>query len=701
LESVDWSERPLRILDFIPPDPDRYETLELNEQFRIRKELGFNAEHVEVHDISLGEAGITFYPSEHAVQVRKNILGEISKSYQSLGIYPIVYFNVHWLAPSFCEKRPEWLQRSEDGRMIPSAYGAGGYSCINSPFREYTFSTLRTLAQFNIRGVFLDGPVFRIEGCYCNSCKQLFMRQYGYAMPLGRAMSLKERIDLFEFKKTSIARFMKECNEILKSVKPDSIIYMNSPQCVPTKYCSRDNRLTVPYQDMLLAEGGFLQGNLRESPIWKPAMTAMLLESQAQGKPYCVAIAGRLAPWSRYLLSAPETWISHAMAVAHGANTWYGIYNDNNRDPRMETVKQINQFLEKNEVYYTKTKSTARIALLWSYPTANYYQSSAEETDFTDSQYDLEDQKKADARLAFLGWFDALSRSRILFDVIDEVSLIDGSLAKYDLLILPNTSCMSEQEARSIRAFVQRGGKLISSFDTSLYDEFGRRRSAPLLADVMGICKIIDVSEFKYDHISVLPDEVLTKGIDQSLIPAAPLGLHVIPSAKADTVMCYREKQVSRYCELPAVTKQPYIIRQSYGRGYSIYFSGNIDQFYYSHALTEYRKLMSNAVHSLVPSRVHITMETELESLHISLRQQPRRLILHLINYTGSMTRPIAQVMPLRNLHVQISEVNNPVQKVHCLRLNQAVPFEQDGERISFTVPEVWEYEVVAIEWEG
>lgn len=49
---------------------------------------------------------------------------------------------------------------------------------------------------------------------------------------------------------------MKEIREALKSVNEEAIIYMNSPQLAPTRLCSRDNRLTIPYQDMLLAEGG-------------------------------------------------------------------------------------------------------------------------------------------------------------------------------------------------------------------------------------------------------------------------------------------------------------------------------------------------------------------------------------------------------------------------------------------------------------
>lgn len=703
MKQLVWYKKPLRIVDFVPPDPDRYESMDLHEHFRIRKDLGFNVEHVEVHDVQLGEACIMYYPSEYAMEVRKNILKVISDSYGELGIYPIVYFNVHWLSPSLAEKHPGWFQRNAGGGIIIPGYGTGGYACINSPYREYAFGTLKILGQYNIRGVFLDGPVLIENGCFCEACKQQFEEQYGY--PLSEANvkgsdRLKQK-DFFDFKRHSIARFMKESKEALKSVKPDALIYMNSPQLAPTKFCSRDNRLTVEHQDMLLAEGGFLHGDLRQTPIWKPAATAMLLETQSQGKPYCVAISGRQAPWSRFLLSGPETWITYAMSVAHGADTWYGTYNDNNRDARMETVREINAFLEQNEAYYTETRSTADIALLWSYPTANFYQSTAEVTDFTAARENTEEAKKGDARGSFMGWFDALSRSRVPFDLLDEAALTDGTLNRYRLLILPNTSCMSEEEAEAIRCFVNAGGNLISSFDTSLYDEFGNARKQPALADVTGIQNVEQADQFKYDHITVESGNSLLEGIDQSHIPAAPLGMRVRPVEGAESLLYFREKQLARYCELPALTFNPYIVKHVYGKGNSIYFAGNIDLLYYTHALPEYRLLMKNTVLSLVDIPVQLETENPVESIHLSLRKQEGRMLLHLINYTGSMTRPIASILPLQNIRgtVEIPDFN--VRKVRTLRSGRELSFERDNGKIRFMLPRLEIYEVVVLEQEA
>ncbi|PWW28237.1 putative glycosyl hydrolase-like family 6 (GHL6) protein [Cytobacillus oceanisediminis] len=697
MQTITWKDRPLRIVDCIPPAPDIYEKIDLPKQFKIRQELGFNCEHIEVHDVAEGESGITYYPSDCAIQVRKNILQEISNSYETLGINPIVYFNVHWLAEPLAKRYPEWQQKNKENDVIPSAYGKGSYTCINSRFREYAFQTIRNLTQYAIQGIFLDGPFFRIEGCYCKECKELFFKEYGYPIPHWSKASNKEKQELFQFKRYSIARFMKEANATLKKVKPDSMIYMNSPQLVPTKYCSRDNRLTVKYQDMLLAEGGFLGEDLRKVPIWKPAATAQLLETQADGKPYCVAIAGRLAPWSRYLLSHAETWLTHAMAVSHGANTWYGIYNDNNQDRRMGTVKEINRFLRINEKYFTDTKSMATIALMWSYETANVYQSSAEETDFTTGQEELADEEKGDSRGSFIGWYDALSRGKIPFDVIDDTSIIDGSFQKYELIILPNVSVMNPEQAEQIERYVKEAGKIISSFDTSLYDEYGMRRAKPLLSNILGIERIEGINNSKYDHIEIDKESHLTEGIDQTVIPAASLGTKIIPAAKTNLCMHYRRKQKSRYCELPEITSYPYIVHHSYGSGKSIYFTANVGKFYESFALPEYRILMNNAVRELVNVPVLVKTTTPNEAIHLSLRKKgEKQILLHLVNYTGSMIRPISDVIPLTDVQIEL-KAELRVSDVKALRKNEQLKFHQEEGTIFIQLDFLLEYEVVVV----
>jgi len=43
-------------------------------------------------------------------------------------------------------------------------------------------------------------------------------------------------------------------------------------------------------------------------------------------------------------------------------------------------------------------------------------------------------------------------------------------------LILPNIAALSDAQCTQLRAFVQRGGGLVATYETSLYNEWGTQR---------------------------------------------------------------------------------------------------------------------------------------------------------------------------------------------------------------------------------
>ncbi len=87
------------------------------------------------------------------------------------------------------------------------------------------------------------------------------------------------------------------------------------------------------------------------------------------------------------------------------------------------------------------------------------------------------------------GLYYALLEGRFLFDFVHEDKLAPEDLAKYSALLLPNTALLSDEQCRQLRAYVDGGGSLLATFETSLYDERNQRRGDFGLADVFGIRK--------------------------------------------------------------------------------------------------------------------------------------------------------------------------------------------------------------------
>ena len=86
-----------------------------------------------------------------------------------------------------------------------------------------------------------------------------------------------------------------------------------------------------------------------------------------------------------------------------------------------------------------------------------------------------------------LGMYHALVEARVPFDMVHDRFLDPERLAQYDLLVLPNIAALDESQCDALRAFVARGGSLIATFETSLYDEWGVPRPDFGLADLFGV----------------------------------------------------------------------------------------------------------------------------------------------------------------------------------------------------------------------
>ena len=57
----------------------------------------------------------------------------------------------------------------------------------------------------------------------------------------------------------------------------------------------------------------------------------------------------------------------------------------------------------------------------------------------------------------------------------------------FKLLILPNIAALSDQQCQQLKEYVRRGGSLLATFETSLYDEWGVPRKDFGLAELLGV----------------------------------------------------------------------------------------------------------------------------------------------------------------------------------------------------------------------
>ena len=686
-----WESEPLRIVEL-------EEGYEFAEKAQLLNDLGANMEHLTTFT---GTSPGTSFLSNHHLFTGKKVDLDSLKDYlveaHKKDIKVVIYYNVHAIASSYAHQHPDWQQIQDDGNPIEHVYGIDSSFCINSPWREEVFETLRKLASYNIDGVFYDGPIFFSNTCHCDSCKKLFREKYKREIPSKTKVSSMrtgaEWKDLLEFQSNSIVRFLKDSNKILKDINPQFLLYMNGSTLGATWPTGRDNRKIIKETDILGAEGGFLYGALAE-PIYKPGAVAKLLETQADGKPTVIFNAAKQGPWARSTLAPGEISILYSQTISHQANVWLAVSDEPLfHKKEMEVIKKYNRFIKENPEPFFKTKSIARIGLLWTQEASNYYTgSSVPLTDFTK---EMSASKGGNLSEEFYGFYDGLSRQYFPFDVIDEASL-GSDLTKYDLIIFPNASCFKKEDAGKIRAFVREGGNIIATFETSLYNEDGEKLDEFQLKDVFGIEHTGDVfGPLNYDYVSLKDETDFSfKEIKEKFTYAPTYGLKLKARAAAKVPAFFCKPLAGSYAGRPEVTDVPFIIENKYGKGRSIYvagtFGGSLDKFHFP----EYYQIVYNLVSEL--SKTVVQLENAPSSVEVNLRRKGNTIFLYLINFTSDMRRPIQEIIPCRNVKVHLL-MNEKVKSVKALWHKKNVEFTRKTNAISFVLPVIGDYEVLEI----
>lgn len=657
----------------------------------------YNTEHFEVMNLikGLDDKGF-FFSSKAAGRQNEDYLRKYLPEAKKHGIRVIVYFNVHWYTREFGEQHHDWLQVREDGTPLDGVYETGTDFCVNSPWREWVFQVLRDLCAYPIDGIFYDGPIFFPETCYCRWCQERYGELHGTKLPSKKVRKGQSARDLLDFQANSLADFLRDSRKIIKAANPAIAFYMNGGERGGNWATGRLNRVLVREQDLLGSEGGFIGGDLTRVPIWKPGVTARLLESQAEGKPRIIFSAAGHKPWTFSLLPEAELRLLYAGTIANAASCWFGMWPFEFDQQEMRALTEMNRLLAKNAEYFKNTRSEARVALVWSDTSANFYAGS----DAQLLELDRVPQRSEVGNLngEFTGFADALIRSHVPFDVIDDTTLEKDDLSRYKAILLPNVACMSDKVAGRLAEYVRRGGGLFTSFETSLYDDTGNRRNELALSEVLGISSQHRiVGPKRWDFMKPGAQSPLLRGLERELLPAPTYHLKVRPKG-GKPLLTFTKPLTGVYDGIPVLSEDPALVDHRFGEGRTIGFLGDIGNGIAGFHLGEFLRLLGNAVRELAPPPV--VLENAPASVEVVLRSQQdgKRLLLHLINFTGEMTRPIQQVVPLENVRVVLHCVREP-RKVFALVRPGMIKAEKsrDG-ALRFLVPRVDEYEVVVIE---
>ena len=199
------------------------------------------------------------------------------------------------------------------------------------------------------------------------------------------------------------------------------------------------------------------------------------------------------------------------------------------------------------------------------------------------------------------GMYSALLEGRFVFDFVHEEKLGLEELKKYSAVLLPNTALLSDEQCRQLRAYVDSGGSLVATFETSLYTERNQRRADFGLADVFGITKAGEVKGTTGNayYARIEKRHEILKGFEGTgWIPGAEW--HVPLAAVDNPVLSVVPGFVAYPPELSyppqPQTGEPAVVVRERGKSRLVYFPGDVERTMWRSGHTDLARLLQNSI---------------------------------------------------------------------------------------------------------
>ncbi len=459
-QSGEWFDKPMRWpqLTLTEDDPKHFNLKFWLDYFaRIRSDAAC---------LSAGGV-VAYYPTKIPLHHRSQWLGstdpfgDLVKGCRKQNMVVIARTDPHAIHQDAADAHPDWIMVDAAGKPVrhwsdPSLW----VTCALGPY-NFEFLTevhKEIVGLYQVDGIFTN----RWAGsgmCYCRHCRENFRKASGLDLPrtnnpqdpARRAHILWRQQRLFELwrvwdgeirKQNPNARYIANAGGgALSSLDMKTI-----GELAPTLFADRQARrgLMPPWENG--KNGKEYRATLGSKPI-------VGIFSVGLEEPY---------RWKDSVQSEAEIRIWMADGVANGLRPWWTKFSASVHDPRwMKPVELMYQWLAKWERYLRNVAPIADCGLVYSQQTATFYGG---------------DKARAKVEDHTLGWYQALIEARIPFEMVHDRLLERERIEGFSALILPNIAALSDEQCRQLRDYVERGGSLIATHETSLYDEWGKRR---------------------------------------------------------------------------------------------------------------------------------------------------------------------------------------------------------------------------------
>jgi hypothetical protein len=687
-EEESWFNRPMRWaqLTLVENDPGKFDP-----DFWLSY---FKRIHADGTTLSAGGI-VAYYPTTIPLHHRSDWLadsdpfGYLVKGSRKMNMSVIARTDPHAARQEVIDAHPDWIAVTVNGEKRRHWANKDLWvTCALGPY-NFEFMTLvhkEIMQQYKPDGIFSN----RWSGhgiCYCEHCKRNFKEYSGLDLPESNdrfnttyqkysdwsTKRLKELWILWD----GVIRKENKASRFIPNGFPDKIITGQLSDIVFTDHQARSG-VTMPWSNGKVAK------ELRASIGMKPL-----------GGIFSVGVEEQYR-WKDSVQTDAEIKVWVAEGTANGMRPWFTKFSGVLYDRRwLNTVESIYQLHWKNERYLRNTQSLARVGMVFSEEVRNYGK-------------ELWQQRSGDHAS---GMYHALIEDRMPFEMVNDRLLDDEHLKQFKLLILPNIALLSELQCNQLRKFAGRGGSLLATYETSLYDEQGNRKPDFGLADLFGV-------SFDKDVEGPMQNSYLRLRKDSSTNQFHPV-LKGLEDAYRIINSIYRVRTkhtvsfpdpvtlVPTYPDLPMEDVYPRIpeteMRELYlrdaGNSRIAYFPGDIDRSFWQIMSADHSKLIRNTIRWALNEEPIVEVNGP-GVIDVTAWKQESSMTVHLVNLTNPMMikGPFREFIPVdQKVRINI-QAGERIKGISLLVSGIKPEYQFSEGKISLDVKQIRDHEIIGID---
>ena len=694
----DWFDRPMRWaqLNLTEDDPTKMDV-----QFWLDY---FKKIHADGACLSAGGV-VAFYPTKVPFHHRSKWLPGHESFYADMvegcrkqNMVVIARTDPHATYQDVYDAHPDWIAVDANGKKRPHPdYPNMWLACALGPynFEFMTDVTREIVTEYNVGGIFSN----RWTGngiCYCEHCRGNFRAAYQAELPRTKDPRDPVYRNYIVWEQERLFELWRLWDTTIRKNRPSARYIANSGggalsgldmktvgELAPTLFADRQCRdhVMVPWANG--KNGKEYRSTLGNKPI---------------GGIFNVGIVSPYR-WLNSVKSSAETRIWVQDGMANGLRPWFNMVSGQVHDKRgLKVIEDLYVWHHKWERYFRNTEPIARVGMVYSQQTAQFYGGA-------EAHRKVEDPS--------LGIYQALIEARIPFEMVHDRMLEPKNIDKFKLLIMPNIAALSDAQCHQLRDYVRRGGSIVATYETSLYDEWGNRRTDFGLADLFGASFESSIKgPVQNSYLRVERDSSgavrspLLRGLeDAEMIIGGTWQLNVKPHGSTTPPPLTRIPAVAN---LPMEktfwtidkTDIPDVFLNELGAGRVVYFPWDIDRVFWEVMAHDHALLLRNAIvwAANEPQPVRVQGPGMFD---ITAWRQRDSMTVHLVNLTNPMAmRPnIHELIPSQPQRVEVQLPSGKrLKRVHTLMKEGDMPHQQTGNTLKFTVPSVLDYEIIAID---